>query len=73
MSEVNIDNGWREWSRHVLSELTRLNNCYEKLDKDIQELRVAVAMLKVKSGIWGAIGACIPVGIGLAMMFLRGH
>ena len=64
-------NGWNEWSRHVLAELTRLNDGYENLGNSIQDIRVEIAMLKVKSGIWGAIGACIPVAIGLLMMYFK--
>ena len=27
------DDGWNEWSRHVLAELRRLNDCIERLEK----------------------------------------
>ena len=32
-------NGWNEWSRHVLAELKRLNDNWERLHKDVTELR----------------------------------
>lgn len=80
--EGNMENGWREWSKHVLKELERLNDCYiavdnsldnkiEKVNKSINGLRVDIARLKVKSGIWGAIGAAIPILITLAIMAIR--
>ncbi len=46
----------------MLRELDRIN---DKLD-DIPRLREEIATLKVKSGLWGAVGACIPVIIMLA-------
>lgn len=55
-----------EWS-WLLRELDRIN---VKLD-DIPKLREEIATLKVKSGMWGAIGASIPVIIMLALQFLR--
>lgn len=55
-----------EWS-WLLRELDRIN---EKLD-DIPRLREEIATLKVKSGMWGAIGASIPIIIMLALQFLR--
>jgi len=58
-------NGWNEWSRHVLKELERLNACYMQVNTKIEQLRVDIAMLKVKSGIWGSIGAAVPILIGL--------
>ena len=56
-------NGWSEWSRHVLSELERLNKCYESLDKKLNNVAIEIAMLKVKSGIWGLVAGAIPVAI----------
>jgi hypothetical protein len=35
----NDQNGWNEWSRHVLKELERLNDNYEKISGDVQELK----------------------------------
>jgi hypothetical protein len=32
MAEKNQDNGWNEWSRHVLAELERLNTNFEVLN-----------------------------------------
>ena len=32
MTDNKTANGWNEWSRHVLAELERLSDCYEKLE-----------------------------------------
>ena len=65
-------NGWNEWSKHVLAELERLNEQYEKITNEIQrvnsrnlkvvqDLRVELATLKVKASIWGATAGMVPV------------
>lgn len=72
------DNGWNEWSRHVLAELERLNNCYESIKKDVSELRsenlsklkVEIAKLKVRAGVWGVMGGAIPILIALSLWVL---
>lgn len=40
---------------------------------DIPGLRVEIAKLTVKAGIWGAIAGAIPVGIGMLVGWLKGH
>ena len=53
-------NGWSEWGKHVLKELERLNDCYEEQQKIMQQIQVEIAMLKVKSSVWGGIAGLIP-------------
>jgi len=53
-------NGWNEWSKHVLSEINRLNDCYKKLDNEIDRLSIESGKLNIKAGIWGAMAALIP-------------
>lgn len=65
------ENGWNEWSKHVLAELERLNNCYEELNKSVNKVHVEIAMLQVKSGIWGAIGGCIPLMVAFVYWLLK--
>ena len=59
--------GWQEWGRHVLAELVRLNNLYEKQSQRIGEVREDIAGLKVKSGLWGLLGGLIPILIALVV------
>jgi len=65
-------NGWGKYSKLVLHELQRLNQCREKDLKEHQEfkdcvkrsfegIRIDLAVLKVKAGVWGFIGAAIPI------------
>jgi len=64
-------NGWNEWSKYVLKELERLNGCYEQIDKKVDKIEQEIAMLKVKSGVWGLVGGLIPVVIALIFIFLK--
>jgi len=52
-------NGWNEWSKHVLAELERLNDCYERLDSKVTSLREEVVILKVKAAVIGAIAGFV--------------
>ena len=76
-----MDNGWSEWSRHVLKELERLNACYIALNKKVDEnrektltcvntIKLDVARLKLKSGIIGLLGGAIPVAIMLLIKWV---
>ena len=78
--EVGED-GWDQWAVFVLKELERLNANYEALRrevsgvnteirKEISEVHAEVATLKTKAGLWGAIGAAIPVLLMLAMQLM---
>ena len=91
---------WKEWARHVLLELERLNTGQAGLTdrlqhigtdldsktsglrqeiqlsltqmrelnaRDSSDLRVELAMLKVKAGLWGAVGAAIPILVTLGV------
>ena len=78
MSEERGQNGWNEWSKHILSELERLNSSYESLMKeinrvndqtmkDMHDLKVDLATLKVKASLWGAAAGSVPVLILILM------
>jgi len=60
-------NGWNEWSRHVLAELERLNDCYEKLDTKLTDIRSDVIILKTKAGLFGA-GAGLLAGLAVKLL-----
>lgn len=57
-------NSWTEYSKLVLTTLDDHKDLLQKIiDKQSQQ-DVEIAMLKVKSGMWGAIGGAIPLTIG---------
>lgn len=69
---MNEINGWNQWSKHVLAELVRLNECYEKLHDDFITVQIDIARLKtemqIKSGIWGALAGVLA---SIAMYILK--
>ncbi len=65
------NNGWAEHSMYVRKELTRLSDGQDCIVQKINDLRIQVAMLKVKSGVWGAAGAMIPIVLLLVMQYLK--
>ncbi len=67
------DNGWTEWSKHVLAELKRLNGCVEKIEKVQQDILVEMSALKVKSGVWGLLGGAIPAVIVLIWWIVKNN
>lgn len=64
---------WLEYRKLVLSELERLNvvilTLGKKLDDfkevEISNIKVQIAMLNVKAGVWGAVAGLIPVALML--------
>lgn len=69
MSE-NDPGSWTEWAAHVLRELKRLDGSIERLEELLTQIRINQAQLQVKSGIWGALGASVPILISMAVYAL---
>ena len=65
-------NKWPEYQELVLKMLEDHSEGLEGLREDMTKLRIEVAMLKVKSGIWGAAAGLIAVATYLAFAFLKG-
>ena len=47
-----------------------LNEHFTKIQEQLTLIRIDIAKLKVKSGIWGVIGGCVPVVILIAIYFV---
>jgi len=67
-----IVNGWVVWGKHVLEELIELKEQNKELDRNVNKIHTEIAVLKVKSGIWGLLGGLIPVTITLVIIFIKG-
>jgi len=63
-------NGWNEYSRLVLAELERHNKLLEEYNKKLNVIQVEIAMLKVKAGIWGALGGVLAAAFAILSRFL---
>ena len=64
--------GWDQWGQHILEELKRMNRTIERLSADVAEVRGDVQALKVKAGVWGALGGVAVVGIPLLITMVKG-
>ena len=67
-----IVNGWVVWGKHVLEELIELKEQNKELDRNVNKIHTEIAVLKVRSGIWGLLGGLIPVTITLVIIFITG-
>ena len=63
---------WGEWAHHIFAEIKRLDSISDKNRDDFQKLSLDVAVLKVKSGLWGAAAGAISVIVLLAVSYLSG-
>ena len=55
-----MDN-WDVWQKHVLTELEELKIELRQGRKEIQDVKIELALLKLKSGIWGFAAGALPV------------
>jgi len=44
---------------------------FDSLREDISSLKVDVAMLKIRAGIWGLLGGAIPIAIGIGVFLVN--
>lgn len=65
-------NGWSRYEKLVLEKLDTLERNVGALHEAQVLLRIDVARLKVKSGLWGGIAGFIPAVIGVTLVILTG-
>lgn len=78
-NEERDERDWFQYRRLILSELTRISNAIAEVDAKIERLRsdeisklkVDVAMLQVKAGMWGALGG-LAIALGTVLLKLGG-
>lgn len=57
----DLENGFSEYKQLILSELKTLREENKETRKSVDALKVDMAMMKVKAGIWGFAGSALPV------------
>lgn len=70
-----LDTDWYQYRRHILAELERIATAVQEVDnkivrlhtEDISALKVEIAMLKVKAGMWG-IGGGLIASLGALLL-----
>ncbi len=66
-----MENGWEEYKRLVLEELKTSKESRKEIKICLTNIKVEIAKLKVKSGIWGAIAGAIPATVILIFWLLK--
>lgn len=66
-------NGWTQYQKLVLAELERLGDEYKEIKNTLSEIQLEIAMLKVKSGLWGALAGVVTVLTGIAIRYLSSN
>jgi hypothetical protein len=64
-------NDWNEWRKLVLHELETHSSDLKEIRENVSKVKTEIAMLKVKSGLWGAVAGMIPVIILLLINHLK--
>jgi hypothetical protein len=70
--------GWNEYKLLVLDQLTRVCTQVQDLERkmdafradDIANVKVEIALLKQKAGIWGAIAGLVPSALAALIWWL---
>ena len=62
-------NGWNEYQKLVLTELERLDDRANNMERELNRIKVDLAMLNLKSGIWGFAAGALPA-IGALLYYL---
>lgn len=67
-----MDNGsWEEYQMLILAELKRFDKDIQEVKKTQSEILSEIAVLKVKAGLWGALGG-IATAIASGILYLIG-
>lgn len=64
--------GWSAYEKLVLDKLDSLEHGLEDLRGEVVGVRIDVATLKVKAGIWGAAFGMVPALVTALVAFVSG-
>ena len=64
--------GWSAYEKLVLDKLESLEHGLDELRGEVVAVRIDVATLKVKAGMWGAAFGMVPALITALVAFISG-
>lgn len=67
-----VPDGWSAYEKLVMSKLDDLEQGLADVRAEVIAVRIDVATLKVKAGVWGAAAGMLPSLITAAVVFLNG-
>lgn len=65
--------GWSYYEKLVTAQLAALEQKVGDIDEKLTLLRIDVAQLKVKAGLWGAAAGMVPALIAAIAVFAGGN
>lgn len=72
---IDVANGWKEWSKHVLLTLESQNKEIDEIQKTCTDIRLAIRDLqndlKMKARLWKAAMAMVPIGLTGITLILK--
>lgn len=66
------DSGWSAYEKLVMDKLDTLDVRQTRLEEQIVLVRLDVASLKVRAGIWGATAGMVPALMTAAVVLVQG-
>lgn len=72
MQGNNENADWSSYQKLVLNELERHSKIIESVRDSVSKIKTDIEMLKYKSGMWGMLGATVPITILLLMSYVKG-
>ncbi len=60
------------YNKMVIYRLDQIDEALADLRAEVVGVRIDVATLKVKAGIWGAAAGCVPAIVAAAAVFIGG-
>lgn len=62
---------WNAYQRLVLSDLEWLKDAQEETNKRLEAMATDIALLRLKSGVWGLLGGFIPAAVLVIYQFVK--
>lgn len=59
-----------QWIKEIKEELSNMQHHISKNRMEVEGVKIELAKLGVKSGVWGALGSAIPVLITIFVLFI---
>lgn len=66
---VDKGNGWDQYQRLVLDRLDDLKEVQEKSEVRLRSIETEIALLRLKSSLWGAVAGTLSFAITYAIQF----
>lgn len=66
---MTSENGFGEYKKHILETLKRIDSKTNDIDEKVNAIATEIAVLKFKSGLWGATAGMIPVAVMIIVRY----